>query len=420
MMNKNNKNKMFDAIVVGARCAGSNMATRLAQAGFEVLLVDRSFFPSDVISTHTIFNNTVHCLRETGVLDKLLETDTPAMNHCRLQHDDVVIEGIMPDYHGETYSYCFRRTHFDKILLDHARSHDNVTAVEGFRVTELIREGDTVVGIRGRDREENVSEYFGKIVIGADGRNSTVRREAGAVQKTATPTEWATYYGYFEGVHNFDHTQFEISTNGVYRAYVFPTTNKQHVVVANLPLSDSRLMNGFKTEPEATIRELYAEHFPRQAERIADATLAEPMKGIIAYDNYWYQGMGQGYALVGDSVCFKDPGLGQGIHDAVFGAKILTEVLIKHLDLGWDMSWSEMAAEYQSIIEDEFMARYEVACRLTKVSSHTKEELAMYRQIKNDEVAKAKYLGFYNYTADHNDLTLALTREIKQEHQAVS
>lgn len=413
-------NKTFDAIVVGARCAGSNTATRLAQAGFEVLLVDRSFFPSDVISTHTIFNNTVHCLREIGVLDKLLETDTPAMTHCRLQHDDVVIEGVMPSYQGESNSYCFRRTHFDKILLDHAISHDNVTAVEGFRVTELIREGDTVVGIRGRDRENNVSEYFGKIVIGADGRTSTIRREAGAVQKTATPTEWATYYGYFEGVHNFDHIQFEISTNSEYRAYVFPTSDKQHVIVANVPLKDTRWMNGFKTEPEQAIRELYAEYFPRQAERIADSVLVGPMKGIIAYDNYWYEGMGDGYALVGDAVCFKDPGLGQGMHDAVFGAKILADVLIKHRDRGWDKSWSEMAAEYQSTLEDEFMARYEVACSLTKVTSHTPEELEMYRQIKGDEVAKEKYLGFYNYTADHNDLTLALTREINQEHQAVS
>ena len=41
---------MFDAIVVGARCAGSPIAMLLARRGYRVLLVDRTTFPSDTIS----------------------------------------------------------------------------------------------------------------------------------------------------------------------------------------------------------------------------------------------------------------------------------------------------------------------------------------------------------------------------------
>jgi flavin-dependent dehydrogenase len=46
--------KTYDAIVVGARVAGSPTAMLLARKGYDVLLVDRASFPSDTISTHLI------------------------------------------------------------------------------------------------------------------------------------------------------------------------------------------------------------------------------------------------------------------------------------------------------------------------------------------------------------------------------
>ena len=45
---------MYDAIIVGARCAGSPTAMLLARKGYNVLLVDKSSFPSDIMSTHYI------------------------------------------------------------------------------------------------------------------------------------------------------------------------------------------------------------------------------------------------------------------------------------------------------------------------------------------------------------------------------
>ena len=58
----------YDAIVVGARCAGSTLATLLARAGWRVLLVDRDPFPSDTVSTHVMFPDTLQRLDEFGAL----------------------------------------------------------------------------------------------------------------------------------------------------------------------------------------------------------------------------------------------------------------------------------------------------------------------------------------------------------------
>ena len=44
----------YDAIVVGARCAGSPTTMLLARKGYKVLVVDRARFPSDTVSTHLL------------------------------------------------------------------------------------------------------------------------------------------------------------------------------------------------------------------------------------------------------------------------------------------------------------------------------------------------------------------------------
>src|SRR5260370_28703023 len=64
---------MYEAIVVGARCAGSPTAMLLARIGYRVLLVDKAMFPSDTMSTHFIRTPGVARLKHWGVLDKRSE-----------------------------------------------------------------------------------------------------------------------------------------------------------------------------------------------------------------------------------------------------------------------------------------------------------------------------------------------------------
>ena len=56
----------YDAIVVGARCAGSPTAMLLARKGYKVLVVDRATFPSDTLSTHIVHPPGVASLRRWG------------------------------------------------------------------------------------------------------------------------------------------------------------------------------------------------------------------------------------------------------------------------------------------------------------------------------------------------------------------
>ena len=70
----------YDAIVVGARCAGSPTAMLLARKGYRVLLVDRATFPSDTVSTHVDPRAGIAALQRWGLLDAVTATGCP---RCR-------------------------------------------------------------------------------------------------------------------------------------------------------------------------------------------------------------------------------------------------------------------------------------------------------------------------------------------------
>jgi len=76
---------MYDAIIVGARCAGSPTAMLLARQGFKVLLVDRSTFPSDTISTHILWPHGAEILARWGLLGSLAATGAPPMHEFTSQ-----------------------------------------------------------------------------------------------------------------------------------------------------------------------------------------------------------------------------------------------------------------------------------------------------------------------------------------------
>ena len=83
----------YDAIVVGARCAGAPTAMLLAQRGHRVLLVDRSTFPSDTLSTLVIQPHGVAALDRWGLLDEVKATGCPPIEQYRFDFGPVVISG---------------------------------------------------------------------------------------------------------------------------------------------------------------------------------------------------------------------------------------------------------------------------------------------------------------------------------------
>lgn len=84
---------MYDAIVVGARCAGSPTAMLLARQGHRVLVVDKACFPSDMLSTHLIHPPGVVALRRRGLLEKVEESGCPSIRTYSYDFGPMTISG---------------------------------------------------------------------------------------------------------------------------------------------------------------------------------------------------------------------------------------------------------------------------------------------------------------------------------------
>ena len=170
---------MYDAIVVGARCAGSPTAMLLARAGYRVLLVDRAGFPSDTLSTHYIHQPGVARLRRWGLLDRVVATGCPPARRMTFDVGPFALSGAPTPADGADAAYAPRRYLLDQILLE-AASAAGAEVRERFSVGELLIEDGRVTGIRGRQAGGATVTERAAIVIGADGMRSRVARAVGA------------------------------------------------------------------------------------------------------------------------------------------------------------------------------------------------------------------------------------------------
>src|SRR5688572_20244663 len=110
----------YDAIVVGARCAGSPTAMLLARKGYRVLVVDRASFPSDTVSTHIVHAPGVSALRRWGLLDKVAGSGCPPIETYAFDFGPFTIAGTPHPCDGDSTAFAPRRTVLDTILVEAA------------------------------------------------------------------------------------------------------------------------------------------------------------------------------------------------------------------------------------------------------------------------------------------------------------
>ena len=130
-----------DAIVVGARAAGSPLAIALAKRDWDVFLVDRDEFPSTTISTHGIWPNGVARLDELGILDRLLANHDLPMNLTRFRGLGHVCEGAFTPIKGFDRGITPRRIALDKAGVDTAIAA-GVRGEFGRKVVGLLGRGN--------------------------------------------------------------------------------------------------------------------------------------------------------------------------------------------------------------------------------------------------------------------------------------
>src|SRR5207302_12728 len=183
-------NEHYDVVVVGGRVAGASLAAHVARRGMGVCVLERADFPSDTLSTHLF--RSLEGFERLGVMEKLLGTGAPPLTEFRLRVDAV----DLAQYHPDLAMLNIRRRVLDPILLDNAAAAGADVALRT-RVVGLLHDERRVTGVRIEGPEGRHSEIRARVVIGADGRNSTVAPRLKGATPTGPPQFASRWQGFF-------------------------------------------------------------------------------------------------------------------------------------------------------------------------------------------------------------------------------
>ncbi len=350
---------MYDAIIVGARCAGSPTAMLLARKGYRVLMLDRDTFPSDIMSTHFIQGYGIEHLDRWGVLDDLRATGCPPIHKVTFRLGEQAFEAPK-QAGGPEAVYCPRRTVIDKLLVDAAVAA-GAEMREGVTLREVTTDGGRVTGVRARTKSGAEFAEQAKIVIGADGIHSLVARQVQAAAYNEVPALNCGYYSYFGGM-GMDGS--ELCMNERVGLLAFPTHNDLTCVAIMRPIEYFR---EFRSDIDATFHRSVAIAAPSFAERLRNGTRVEKYIGTNQTQNYFRKPYGPGWALVGDAGYHRDPVTGQGMGDAFRDAQFLADAIDD--GLAGRAPLDDALAGYEQNRNDAAMPLYEQTIALAKFPS---------------------------------------------------
>jgi flavin-dependent dehydrogenase len=314
----------YDVIVVGARCAGSPLAALLARGGLNVAVVEQAQFPRDTISTHVFEADGIAFLDRLGLTERLRETGAPFINRVDGRQDGFRWVGEWPRQPEDPCAImCVRRHVLDSILVETAQD-SGADIHMAAKVTQLLEDGGRVSGVRvavdGQPRDLRA-----RLIVGADGRNSSVGRLAGARRYNVTKNQRAGYYAYFEGAEIEDEHAFVFHRWADRLVLGAPCDAGLYIVVLMPDLAE---LSRFRDDLEASFME-HARSCEPVAAALRGAHRVGKFAGAVRWEGFFREASGPGWVLAGDAGHFKDPAAGRGISDAFRQGDALAGAIVR-------------------------------------------------------------------------------------------
>ncbi|HOE16400.1 MAG TPA: FAD-dependent oxidoreductase [Syntrophorhabdaceae bacterium] len=171
----------IDVVIAGGGLAGLACAYRLADAGLQVIVVERGDFPgSKNVTGGRLYLNPIRPLVGDMLDDAPFERKVVRERWSLLgKGNSLNIDFTGEGFRSEDHSYTILRARFDRWLADKLMAK-GVFVIPKYRVDDLLWDGDSVAGIKAGSEE-----IAAHIVVAADGVLSFMAEKAGLRPKMA-------------------------------------------------------------------------------------------------------------------------------------------------------------------------------------------------------------------------------------------
>ena len=317
--------------VVGGGPAGLLLGLLLAKRGAEVIVLEGHPTFDREFRGEVLQPSTPRLLEQIGLLEYILEQP-----HLTLTSGTFLVGGrpaaafdfkdISPEY---PYAIWMPQPVFLEALAKKARPLAGFACWMGAHVNALIEENGAVVGVRGMRHGTDPFEIRADVVVGADGRHSTVRRLGG----------FAIEYEH----HDFDLIWFVVDPPPDWiRTIYFSVGGKVPLLL--LPKYPDQTQVGlllrkdewkeWRKEGVATVAERVRGLSPLFAEfagRLRDFTPFSPLPAVIALVRDWAR---DGLLLIGDAAHTMSPAGAIGVNVALATAAVAAQEIYPRLGHG--------------------------------------------------------------------------------------
>lgn len=321
--------QLTDCCIVGAGPAGAVLALLLARKDINVTLLESHHDFDRDFRGDTIHPSVMDVMDELGLADRLLQ-----LRHTKLRSVNLQTAGgsllIAPFDRLRTrfpYITFMPQTEFLKFITTEAQRYSSFKLIMGARVEELIEEEGVVRGVRYRSHD-GWQDVRARLVVGADGRFSRVRKLAGIEPIKTSPPMDVLWFKLPRFPSDPEEVQGRIQ-NGRFIAML---NRVDHWQCAFIIPKDSYAALHASGLP--AFRQTLAELVPLIADRV-DHLQEWKQLSLLSVESSrcprWYK---PGLLLIGDAAHVMSPVGGVGINYAIMDAVATANILGKPLREG--------------------------------------------------------------------------------------
>ncbi|WP_214401836.1 FAD-dependent oxidoreductase [Pseudonocardia lacus] len=319
--------RIHDVVVVGGGIAGSALATVLARDGYDVLVLERQTSYRDKVRGETLLCWGVVELQRLGLEQVLL--DAGGCYATRM----VPYDELLPPAHAEAAAAPLAGLlpgvpgaldvgHPEACeALATAAAGAGATVVRGVGDVEVVPGEEPVV----RYEHDDVAYQVGcRLVVGADGRMSTVRRQLGIELQQCAPRTMGGGM-LVDGLHDWPAGQMSLGTEGDVYYLMFPRAGGR----ARLYLMHDLAQRGRFAGPdrEKAFLDAYQLSCIPGSAMFAAAEPAGPCVFYPMNDSWVDDPRAPGVVLIGDAAGWNDPIIGQGLSISLRDVRMVADVL---------------------------------------------------------------------------------------------